>query len=363
MRTLRLLCWIALGAGAGCGASDAPLAIAPPVSEPPPSPAPPPSDTVPPPPSDTVPPPPSDSVPPPPSDSVPPPPSDSVPPSASPALGLNGSFQGRRIFPATDPWNQPVANLPVDPNSSAILERIGLSDRLHPDFGDDFGIPYIVVPDTLTRSPVHFDYADESDPGPYPIPANPPIEDGGDRHLLVVVAGEYKLYELYNLRQENGAWHAGSGAIFDLTHGTTRPAGWTSADAAGLPILPGLIRYDEVYQQGAINHAIRMTVSRTRRAYIPPATHWASSSTNPLDPPMGMRMRLKATVDESAFSPPMQVIVRALKTYGLIVADNGSDMYITGTADSRWNNAVNDALKTLRASDFEVLTMTGVVTP
>jgi hypothetical protein len=328
---------------------------------------PPPTDTVTPPPVDTVSPPPVDTVPPPPTDTVTPPPVDTVspppPPVGSPTLGLNGSFGGRAIFPAGDPWNQPVSGLPVDPNSLAIMTRIGLTDRLHPDFGSDFGIPYIVVPDTLTRSPVSFDYADESDPGPYPIPANPPIEDGGDRHLLVVVQGEYKLYELYNLRRVGNAWRAGSGAIFNLAHGTTRPAGWTSADAAGLPILPGLVRYDEVYEQGEIRHAIRFTVSRTRRAYIPPATHYASSSTNPLDPPMGMRIRLKASFDDSGYSTPMRAIIRALKTYGMIVADNGSDMYVTGTADARWNNEVNNALKQLRASDFEVVQMTGVIAP
>jgi hypothetical protein len=286
--------------------------------------------------------------------------------SGPPQLGLNGSFEGRPIFPEGDPWNQPVDAAPIDPNSGAILARIGVGDALHPDFGANwnggpFGIPYIVVPDSLTRSAVSFDYASESDPGPYPIPANPPIEPGGDRHLLVVVQGEYRAYELYNLRWENGGWRAGSGAIWDLAQGTTRPAGWTSADAAGLPILPGLVRWDEVHELGEIRHAIRFTVQRTRRAYIPPATHWASSSTDPLDPPMGMRVRLKASFDISGFSPSAQVILRALKRYGMILADNGSDWYITGTADARWNDALNNTLKQVKVGDFEVVQMVGVV--
>ncbi|MCA9761855.1 MAG: hypothetical protein KC544_01855 [Gemmatimonadetes bacterium] len=294
----------------------------------------------------------------------PPPP----PPPSAPVLGLNGSFEGRSIFPANNAWNTPIDAEPVDPNSAAILAKIGLTDRLHPDFGANwnggpFGIPYIVVPDTLTRSAVTFDYASESDPGPYPIPPNPPIEPGGDRHLLVVVQGEYRAYELFNLRQVGGQWRAGSGAIWDLAAGNARPAGWTSADAAGLPILPGLVRYDEVHERGEITHALRFTVSRTRRAYLPPASHWASSSTDPLDPPMGMRVRLKASFDESGYPAPMRVILRALKRYGMIVADNGSDFYLSGTADARWNDGMNNTLKQLRVSDFEVVRMQGLVTP
>lgn len=295
-------------------------------------------------------------------------PPPSAPPATGPSLGLNASLNGTPIFPAANLWNQPVDTAQVDPSSLAILTKIGLDDRLHPDFGANwnggpFGIPYIVVPDTLTRSPVTFQYASESDPGPYPIPPNPPIEPGGDRHLLVVVRNEWKLYELYDLRLEGGAWRAGSGAIWNLTTGAPRPAGWTSADAAGLPILPGLVRYDEVVERGEIRHALRFTVSRTRRAYVAPASHWASSSTDPLDPPMGMRVRLKASYDISGFPPQAQVILRALKTYGMIVADNGSDFYLTGAADARWNDAVNNTLKQVRVRDFEVIRMTGVVTP
>lgn len=305
------------------------------------------------------------STPPPP---PPPPPIIPPPPTGGPELGLNASLGGRAIFPATSPWNQRVDTAPIDPNSAAILARIGLDDRLHPDFGADwnggpFGIPYIVVADTLGRSAVAFDYADESDAGPYPIPADPPIEPGNDRHLLVVVREEWKAYELFHLRREGGAWHAGSGAIWDLEHGTTRPAGWTSADAAGLPILPGLVRWDEVHEQGEIRHALRFTVSRTRRAYVAPASHWASSSTNPLDPPMGMRVRLRTDFDESGYPAEARVILRALKRYGMIVADNGSDFFLTGTADSRWNDAAINTLKQVRVRDFEVVRMTGVVTP
>jgi hypothetical protein len=285
-----------------------------------------------------------------------------------PDLGLNASLNGKPIFPAANLWNLPVDTAAVDPASAAILERIGLNDRLHPDFGADwnggpFGIPYIVVDAGVPRHAIPFDYASESDPGPYPIPPNPPIEPGGDRHLLVIVRGEWKLYELFNLRQENGAWRAGSGAIWDLTSGAPRPPGWTSADAAGLPILPGLVRYDEVVQRGEITHALRFTVSRTRRAYLAPASHWASSSTHPLDPPMGMRVRLRADVDVSGFPPAAQVVLRALKRYGMILADNGSDFYLSGTADARWNDAAMNTLKQLRVHQFEVVRMEGVVTP
>jgi hypothetical protein len=319
----------------------------------------------PPPPPGTPPPPPPPPLPPPPAPPGAPP---APPPGATPDLGLNASLNGKAIFPVSNLWNQPVDTAAVDPNSGAILSRIGLNDPLHPDFGASwnggpFGIPYIVVDDNTPRYTVAFDYDDESDPGPYPIPANPPIEPGGDRHLLVIVRGEWKAYELYNLRQEGGVWRAGSGAIWDFTNGTTRPAGWTSADAAGLPILPGLARYDEVVLRGEITHALRFTLSRTRRAYLAPASHWASSSTNPLDPPMGMRVRLKADFDISGYPPSAQVILRALKRYGMILADNGSDFYVSGTADARWNDAANNALKQVRSGNFEVVRMVGIVTP
>jgi len=283
------------------------------------------------------------------------------------ALGTNATL-GRAVFPADNPWNTPIDTAAVDPNSAAIVANIGLTTSLHPDFGANldgipFGIPYIVVSGTQAGVHVTFDVADESDPGPYPIPPNPPIEAGGDAHVLVVDRGHWKLYELFAAqRQADGSWHAGSGAIFDLSSNALRTAGWTSADAAGLPILPGLVRFDEV-SAGDISHALRFTVSRSRRAYIPPARHWASSDASSLRPPMGMRVRLKAGVDMSGYPPNAQVILRALKKYGMIVADNGSNWFLSGVADARWNDAEINTLKAIKGSDFEVVRMTGVVTP
>ena len=283
------------------------------------------------------------------------------------ALGLNATLT-RALFPADNPWNTPIDTAAVDPNSAAIISNIGLTTALHPDFGANFnggpfGIPYVVVSGTQPRVNVSFDFADESDPGPYPIPPNPPIEPGGDAHVLVVDRDAWKLYELYAAQPlADGTWHAGSGAIFDLSSNTLRPAGWTSADAAGLPILPGLVRFDEV-SAGNIAHALRFTVSRTRKAYVYPARHWASTDTSSLRPPMGMRVRLKSSVDISGYLASAQVILRALKKYGMMVADNGSNWYISGTADARWNDTEMNTLKALHGSDFEVVRMTGVVTP
>jgi len=289
-------------------------------------------------------------------------------PNSVEALGINADLYPRRLFPADNPWNQPIDTAQIDPNSAAIISNIGVGKAFHPDFGADwnggpFGIAYIVVSGTQPRVPVTFDYAGESDPGPYPIPANAPIEGGGDRHVLILDRDAWKLYELFAAYpQANGSWHAGSGAVFDLSSNALRPAGWTSADAAGLPILPGLVRYDEVVA-GDIAHALRFTVSVTRKAYVPPARHWASSNTSPLRPPMGMRVRLKASFDFSAYPARVQVILRALKKYGMIVADNGSDWYLSGVADARWNDGELNSLKQLRGSDFEVVRMTGVVAP
>ena len=293
---------------------------------------------------------------------VPPPP----PPGDTGALGNNASI-ARRFFPDDNPWNQPVDTASVDPNSAAIISNIGLTTAFHPDFGANwnggpFGIPYVVVSGTQAPVNVTFDYADESDPGPYPIPPNPPIEPGGDAHVLVVDRDHWKLYEMFAAQKlADGTWHAGSGAVFDLSSNALRPAGWTSADAAGLPILPGLARVDEV-NAGLIAHALRFTVSRTRHAYVSPARHWASSDTSSLRPPMGMRVRLKASVDISTYPASAQVILRALKKYGMIVADNGSNWYLSGVADSRWNDPEINTLKNLHGSDFEVVKMTGVVT-
>jgi len=269
------------------------------------------------------------------------------------------------LFPTDNPWNTPVDNLPVDPNSAAYLATIGLTTGLHADFGTEWdnapnGIPYVCVSGTQKKVPVTFDYADESDPGPYPIPANAPIEGGpssdGDRHVLVLDVDHQKLYELFAAYpQPDGSWQAGSGAVFDLGSNALRPDGWTSADAAGLPILPGLVRYDEAVTEGVIDHALRFTVARTQKAYIYPATHYASNSTDPDLPPMGLRVRLKASFDISGFSPEVQVILQAMKTYGMMVADNGSNWYVSGAPDPHWSDNDLHELGQVEGSDFEVV--------
>ncbi|GEN81229.1 hypothetical protein N867_03565 [Actinotalea fermentans ATCC 43279 = JCM 9966 = DSM 3133] len=278
---------------------------------------------------------------------------------------------GFRPFPADDPWNTRVDGADVDPGSAVLIASIGASDRLHMDFGADwdggpFGIPYVVVGPDQPRVAVTFDYDDESDPGPYPVPPDAPIEggaaSGGDRHVLVVDAGTRTLYELYAAYpQPDGSWHAGSGAVFDLVNGTTRPAGWTSADAAGLPILPGLVRYEEV-AAGRIDHALRFTVAQTRRAYVAPARHFASSNPSDSLPPMGMQVRLRAGFDISGFPYQARVILQAMKDYGLILADNGSDWYVSGTPDARWDDDQLNTLKTVPGSEFEVVEMGDVTT-
>jgi hypothetical protein len=231
-----------------------------------------------------------------------------------PELGPDASLHGKRIFPVDNAWNQDVSKSPVDPRSAAILATIGLDKPLHPDFGTKYGIPYVVVDEKQPRVPIHFTaYGNESDPGPYPVSVDAPIEGGpnatGDRHVLVINRDAWKLYELDRAFRVADGWKADCGAVFDLQRNASRPAGWTSADAAGLPIFPGLVRYDEVIEQKAINHALRFTVVHTRRAYISPARHFASRSNDPNLPPMGMRVRLKADVDVSRFTPECQVIL------------------------------------------------------
>jgi hypothetical protein len=294
------------------------------------------------------------------------------PPGGSvPGLGPGASLHGRRPFPDHDPWNTPVDQAPVDPNSDALIASIGVTANLHPDFGagyngGPFGIPYIVVDGSTAPVPVSFDYADESDPGPYPIPPNPPIEGGpssaGDRHVLVIDRDRWLLFELFSAYPDGQGWQAGSGAVFDLATNTQRPAGWTSADAAGLPIFPGLVRYDEVVEQGEIRHAIRFTARYTRRAYVAPARHFASSDTSGARPPMGMRVRLKAGVDISGYPASARVVLQALKTYGMMLADNGGDWFVSGAPDPRWNDDDLNTLKRIRGSDFEVVTMGPVTT-
>ena len=268
------------------------------------------------------------------------------------------------IFPPNNAWNERVDNLPVAADSAQIISTIGLTAGLHPDFGsglydgEPIGIPFDVVSRKTPRYRVKFGYADESDKGPYPIPKTVHIEGGaqstGDRHALLVDKSACKLYELFDLHGAGSAWTAGSGAIFDLRSNHLRPAGWTSADAAGLPIFPGLARYDEV-ARGVINHALRFTVEHTRRAYVYPARHYASSSDDPSLPPMGLRVRLKASVDISHFPRQARIVLQALKTYGMILADNGSNWCISGAPSPKWNNEDLHTIGQITGSDFEVV--------
>ena len=268
------------------------------------------------------------------------------------------TIAGVPIFPNDNPWNVDISELPVHANSETYVASIGADGHLHPDFGTVWqgapnGIPFVVVPGTQPRVPVSFSYPDESDPGPYPVPPDAPIEGGaaseGDRHVLMLDEDNAVLYELFHSFPEGDGWKAGSGAIFDLT-----PAGWTSADAAGLPIVPGLARYEEV-EAGEIRHALRFTCRRTQRGYIPPATHWASRSDDRDLPPMGLRLRLRADYDISGFSEPVQVILTALKRYGMIVADNGGDWFISGAPDPRWDDEDLQTLKRVPGSAFEAV--------
>jgi hypothetical protein len=278
---------------------------------------------------------------------------------------------GCPIFPANNYWNVPVNNLPVDPNSDSYIATIGEGEPLHPDFGsglwdgEPIGIPFVVVPSSQPMVNVTFEYDDESDAGPYPIPDDAPIEGGpdsnGDRHILIVEKDTCLLYELYYaFPQPDGSWEAGSGAIFDLLSNDLRPETWTSADAAGLPILPGLVRYEEV-ASGEIHHAIRFTVPQTQRAYVWPARHYASDLTNSRYPPMGQRFRLRADFDITGFSPQVQVILQAMKTYGIILADNGSPWFISGAPDERWDNEILHELKQVSGVDFEAVDISSLV--
>jgi hypothetical protein len=291
-----------------------------------------------------------------------------------PAL-LNGaplpSVGGCTLFRADNAWNRDISRDPVDPRSAAYIAAIsaGGRSRLHPDFGSnpEYGIPYVVVPQSQPAAPIEYvEYPDESDPGPFPIPPDAPVEGGpasdGDRHVLVVRQGECKLYELYHARYVGPGWQAGSGAAWDLRSNPTRPQGWTSADAAGLPILPGLARYDEV-AAGTINHALRFTVWRSQRAYVAPASHAAGATDDPNYPPMGLRLRLKADYDLSGVSGQSRVILEALKRYGMIVADNGSSWFISGASDPRWDDEDLNQIKRVPASAFEVVQSGPVVRP
>jgi hypothetical protein len=273
-----------------------------------------------------------------------------------------GEFQ---VFPTDNVWKWDISGYQVHPKSANFVASVGTARLMHPDFGTvwdgaPIGIPYVIVTAGQPKMQVVYtDYGDESDPGPFPIPLDAPVEGGsssdGDRHVIAVDKDGKALYELYNSFPKTDRWEASSGAKFDLTINDNHPLGWTSADAAGLPIFPGLIRYEEVYIKGEVNHAIRMTCHATQNTFIYPARHYASSSTDQNLPPMGLRFRMKSGYDISGFSAPIQVICRAMKKHGLIVADNGSDWYISGAPDSRWNDEVLGELKTIPGSAFEAV--------
>jgi hypothetical protein len=280
-------------------------------------------------------------------------------------LGLESpDLSGIALFPADNYWHWDISKLPVHPNSANLVASVGNGTSLHPDFGSVYegapmGIPYIVVDKNQAKIPVNFtQYGDESDPGPYPIPLNAPIEGGdpakGDRHVLAVDKDAKILYELYVAQPQSARWDAACGAKFNLAANEMRPDTWTSADAAGLPILPGLVRYDEL-ARGVIDHAIRMTVATSRRAYIWPARHQAGSNTSLNAPPMGQRYRLKASFDDSGYPRAARIVLTAMKKYGLIVADNGGNWYISGAPDDRMPDEEINALKRVKGSDFEAV--------
>jgi hypothetical protein len=274
-----------------------------------------------------------------------------------------------RLFPRDNAWNERVDRLPVASNSQTLIASIGADRPVHPDFGSGtfegrpIGIPYTTVSRRQRRVPVSFEFADESDRGPYPIPRNAPIEGGpnadGDRHVLIVDRDRCRLYELFDAHPVDGGarWRAGSGAIFNLRSNRLRPRGWTSADAAGLPILPGLARHEEL-RRGGIDHALRFTAPRTRKAFIAPARHFASSSDDPALPPMGLRVRLKRSFDTSRFPPQARAVLTALKRYGMLLADNGSPWFISGAPSPGWDNDQLHTLRQVRGRDFEVVDTT-----
>ncbi|HZR96959.1 MAG TPA: hypothetical protein VFA56_14785 [Gaiellaceae bacterium] len=276
------------------------------------------------------------------------------------------------VFPSDNPWNQRVDALPVAANSAQLIQSIGAGTGLHADFGSGLwnggpiGIPFDVVTRSTPRTSVRFDYADESDRVRYPIPKNVHIEGGagsdGDRHALLLDRDACRLYELFALHRNANGWAAGSGAVWNLRSNRLRPAGWTSADAAGLPIFPGLARYDEA-ARGSIDHALRFTASRTRKQYVYPARHFASSSDDPALPPMGLRVRLKASVDISGFPKQARIVLQALKTYGMILADNGSSWYITGAPSPKWSNDDLHTIGRITGSMFEVVDTSSLPQP
>ena len=289
-------------------------------------------------------------------------------------VGQLTSLNGFIPFPSTGVWNTDISSAPVDANSANYINFIGATVTLHPDFGagtfhsQTLGIPYQVVAGTQAKVTVTLGaFADESDPGPEPIPANALIEGypkpgNGDRHVLVLEKDGCWLYELYNATLKNGKWSADSADVWDMTINEQRPYTWTSADAAGLSVFVGLARYDEV-AAGAINHALRFTVPTSQKAFVLPATHWASTTTNPNAPPMGLRLRLKASFDISGYPADDQVILTTMKKYGLILADNGSAIFVSGAPDNRWNNTNLNLLKQITTSNFDVVQTGTIYTP
>ncbi|MFP3914039.1 MAG: hypothetical protein ACLFWM_04125 [Actinomycetota bacterium] len=293
------------------------------------------------------------------------------------ALGLDPAPPPERcpILPPDDIWNTPVDRLPVHPRSDDYVAEIGDEAPVHPDFGSGewppgsgspIGIPYVEAAADAQPVPIHFTaYGDESDPGPYPVPADAPVEGGpdadGDRHVIVLDRHDCRLYELFAAYpRADGSWEAASGATFDLTTSDLRPDGWTSADAAGLPIFPGLVRYEEV-ASGHIGHALRFTAPRTRDDHVWPARHHAGAGGDPSLPPMGQRFRLRGDFDTSGFDPAVEVILEAMKTYGIVLADNGSSWFLSGAPDPRWDNDVLRQLRSVLGSDFEAVDVSGLM--
>lgn len=281
-----------------------------------------------------------------------------------PGTNVRTPYGDLQIFPESNAWNRDISSFPVHPNSDQYIRSIGKDKPLHPDFGSPWngapiGIPFVVVSGETVRVPIRFEYAAESDPGPYPIPPDVPIEGGsnatGDRHIIVIDYHNSKLYEAFDVHRDGNSWRAMSGAVFDLSSDKLRPAGWTSADAAGLPIFPGLVRYDEVAVLKEIRHALRFTANKTQRAYIEPARHFASRHRDKNLPPMGLRVRLKAGYDVAHFPPDVQVILTALKKYGMILADNGGDWFISGEPNVKWDNGMLAWLKRVKGRDLEVV--------
>jgi len=276
------------------------------------------------------------------------------------STGISPKLQNCQVFPPDNPWNLDVSQAPLHPNSQNFINFIMAhgASNLHPDFGSnpDYGMPYTVVPGTQSKVPINFtDWPDESDPGPYPIPPNAPVESGGDAHVVVIDQDHCMLYEMFQAAYDNPGWSCASGAVFDLNSNNLRPDGWTSADAAGLAIFPGLVRYDEAVIQGEIRHAMRFTVDVTQTGFIHPATHEAGSTSDPNAPPMGLRLRLKADYDISGFTGTAKVILIAFKKYGIILADNGSNWFFGGGTDARWNDDDLNQLKSVPGTAFEVV--------